>query len=180
MRAGRAWWSGVLQEPLHLVLLRQCGGLSVCAQGTQKSTFMSLGGGQGAWGMSFQLTLLYAGVCIELVFTVAGDLEPTDAVEGAKDTNHMITPGGGLPHMSSGSSLKLPLSSPHRGSGSVLPQGFHERQLRVRATASPLFWIEENTPICAKRERENKLCSSHLRMIFSPQSYPGGPCHPHD
>lgn len=87
-------------------------GLSMCSQGTQKGTCMSLGGGLGE--MSFRLPLLYAGVCIELVFTVVGDLEPTDTVERAKDTNHMMATGGGRPHDSSGSSLKLPVSSPHR------------------------------------------------------------------
>lgn len=62
-------------------------------------------------GTSFLLMVLYAGICIVLVFSVVGDLEPTDTVEGAKDTNHMITPGRGLPHMSSGSHLELPAPS---------------------------------------------------------------------
>lgn len=70
--------------------------------------------GWGVGGDVLPLPLLYAGVCIELVFTIVGDLEPKDTVERAKDTNHMMATGGGCPHDSSGSSLKLPVSSPHR------------------------------------------------------------------
>lgn len=50
-----------------------------------------------------------------LVFSVVEDLEPTDAVEGAEDTNDMVTPGHGFPYMSRSSRLKLPAPSYRAG-----------------------------------------------------------------
>lgn len=66
--------------------------------------------------MSFWSTVPDAGLCVVLVFPVLGDLEPTDPVQGPKDTNHTIMPmAWPSPHLQGGD-LKLSVPSPRRTS----------------------------------------------------------------
>ena len=107
MRAGRAvveWSSAEASTSCFVEPMRT---LSRCTLGS-----WCLGDG---W-MSFWSTVPDAGLCVVLVFPVLGDLEPTDPVQGPKDTNHTIMPmAWPSPHLQGGD-LKLSVPSPCRTS----------------------------------------------------------------
>ena len=95
----------------------------------------------GLVGMSFRLMVLYARVCIVLLFfSVVGDLAPTDKVEGAKDTDPMITPE--CDHLLL--AQRQPSEASYSLSQSSLSRSCRKGPMKgsliiVRATAAPLF-----------------------------------------